>query len=126
MRGLKNHGSKELRKRFPEDLQWQPFGRLFGVQNHPRAIKTSSMWEVLFWYDFREVDRVPPGGVPPPVSGNSGGPVGRTTGGAEATENLTRLMTPKGSADLHSKQQEARMRVLSIIHSCQDTGANQY
>ena len=26
--------------------------------------------------------------------------MGRTTGGAEATENLTRLMTPKGSADL--------------------------
>ena len=37
--------------------------------------------------------------APPPVSVTSGGAVGRTTGGAEATENLTRLMTPKGSAD---------------------------
>ena len=58
VRGLKNHGSKGLRKSFPKDLQRHPFGRLFGVHSHPRAAKPWSMWEVSFWYRFREVDTV--------------------------------------------------------------------
>ena len=65
MRGLKNHGSKGLRESFPKDLQWPLLGRLLGVQNHPRATQTSSMWEVLFWYHVWEVATVRCRGGPP-------------------------------------------------------------
>ena len=92
-------------------------GKIQGVEKKfPQGPAKASVWEVvwcpespkspetmvhvggLFLVSFWGGGHSSPQG--PPVSVTSGGPVGRTTGGAEATENLTRLMTPKGSADL--------------------------
>ena len=98
MRGFKNHDPEALGKRWPKAFNSIPFKRYLGSHITQDVQKQGPSTRYVAGIVFRGLPRFPRGGSPP-VSGNSGGPVGRTTGGAEKTESLTRLMTPKGSAD---------------------------
>ena len=97
-RGLKNHssggGGKSPQKGPPRATFWRPSG----LPSHPRDTKMVTMSEMCFWYHLWEPGRLPCRGGDPPVTGYFWRPCGEDH--RRGRENLTRLMTPKGSADI--------------------------
>ena len=83
MRGLKNDGLQGSGKVPEWTSKSGPFGGLLASQIAQRAQELSPCLRGALTYRFSDFDTVPPVGSPPPGTVNSGGPVGRTTGGEE-------------------------------------------